>query len=263
MTFRRFGGITFSSTNNYVHSEYTNNSNLNITTRTGQPNSKELFRSHIDLSGNSILNVGCIYFEDGTVLCTAPTTSANANTNVNTNTNTNPNTNTYETKSNNYKLEIETSLLIDHYNEVIASAIPQMINDKLKTNVANTKQLQEDLSKQLQAIVTSAIPQLVADQFQEYTKKYLKPLQQDINNNNNNDVCYRGEGYIVDNKSTYIYIPFSQEFNADDFHLQVTPIYNPELGKMVVCNVLKISSNLFEVFGENCSFYWHATGTKI
>jgi hypothetical protein len=124
-----------------------------------------------------------------------------------------------------------------------------------------SKQLKEDLSKQLKVIVTSAIPQLVADQFQKYTKKYLKPLQQNINKNN--DVCYRGEGYIVDNKSTYIYIPFSQEFNADDFHLQVTPIYNPEAGKMVVCNVLKISSNLFEVFGENCSFYWHATGTKI
>ena len=157
MAFRRFGGITYSSTNNYVHSEYTNNSNMNITTRTGQLNSKELFRSHIDLSGNSILNVGCIYFEDGTVLCTAPPI-----------TNSITNTNTYETKSNSYKLEIETSLLIDHYNEVIASAIPQMINDKLKINVANTNQLQQDLTKQLQ--------EMVADHFHEYTTNNLSQL---------------------------------------------------------------------------------------
>ena len=71
MAFRRFGGTSYASTNNIVHVEYANNSNLNITSQTGLPNSKELFDSHIDVNQNSILNVGCIYFEDGTTLCTA------------------------------------------------------------------------------------------------------------------------------------------------------------------------------------------------
>jgi hypothetical protein len=70
MAFRRFGGTKYSATKNIVHSEYVNDSNLNITTQSGLPNSKELFESHIDMNKNSILNVGCIYFQDGTTLCT-------------------------------------------------------------------------------------------------------------------------------------------------------------------------------------------------
>ena len=77
MAFRRFGGINFAATNNIVHSRYSNTNNVNITQQSGQPNSKEVFKSHIDLSGNSILNTGCIYFQDGTTQCSAsiPTTA--------------------------------------------------------------------------------------------------------------------------------------------------------------------------------------------
>ena len=69
MAFRRFGGIEYAPTNNIVHAEYANNSNINITTQSGLPNTKELFDSHIDMHQNSILNVGCIYFNDGSSLC--------------------------------------------------------------------------------------------------------------------------------------------------------------------------------------------------
>ena len=44
MAFRRFGGTSYAPTNNIVHAEYVNNSNLNITTQSGLPNSKEVFQ---------------------------------------------------------------------------------------------------------------------------------------------------------------------------------------------------------------------------
>ena len=71
MAFRRFGGINYSSNNNIVHSHYSNNDNINIQNRSGLPNSKEVFKSHIDMSGNSILHLGCVYFQDGSVQCSA------------------------------------------------------------------------------------------------------------------------------------------------------------------------------------------------
>ena len=70
MSFRKYGGINYSSKNNIVHSNYSNNSNLNILNRSGMPNSREVFDSNIDMNGNSILNVECIYFTDGTIQCT-------------------------------------------------------------------------------------------------------------------------------------------------------------------------------------------------
>lgn len=71
MSFRRFGGIDYSGHNNIVRSNVSNNNNLNIQNKSGMSNSKELFKSHIDLSGNSLLNLGCIYFQNGSVQCTA------------------------------------------------------------------------------------------------------------------------------------------------------------------------------------------------
>ena len=65
-SFRRFGGLNFSSNNNIVKSNISNANKLNITNKTGLPNSKQIFASHIDLSGNSILHTGTIYFQDGT-----------------------------------------------------------------------------------------------------------------------------------------------------------------------------------------------------
>ena len=71
MSFRRFGGLNYSNTHNFVKSNVSNNTTLNIQNRSGQENSKELFKSHIDMSGNSVLNVGCIYFQNGSVQCSA------------------------------------------------------------------------------------------------------------------------------------------------------------------------------------------------
>ena len=66
MSFRRFGGINYAASNNIVRSNYANNNNVNIQNRSGLPNSREVFRSHIDMADNSLLNVGSIYFADGT-----------------------------------------------------------------------------------------------------------------------------------------------------------------------------------------------------
>lgn len=70
-TFRRYGGLNFSANNNITKSYISNSEQLNINNYSGLPNSKEVFASHVDLSGNSILHTGTIYFQDGTSMSTA------------------------------------------------------------------------------------------------------------------------------------------------------------------------------------------------
>jgi len=70
-TFRKYGGLNYSANNNITSSFISNANKTNINTVSGQPNSKEVFASHIDLSGNSILHTGTIYFMDGTSQNTA------------------------------------------------------------------------------------------------------------------------------------------------------------------------------------------------
>ena len=69
-TFRKFGGINYSPNNNITRSFVSNSEHLNVSTYSGQENSKEIFKSHIDMSGNSILNVSTLYFIDGSALST-------------------------------------------------------------------------------------------------------------------------------------------------------------------------------------------------
>ena len=69
-TFRRYGGLNYSANNNITRSRILNSEQLNINNYSGQQNSKEVFASHVDMSGNSILHTGCIYFQDGTSICT-------------------------------------------------------------------------------------------------------------------------------------------------------------------------------------------------
>uniref|UniRef100_A0A6C0ITF6 Peptidase S74 domain-containing protein n=1 Tax=viral metagenome TaxID=1070528 RepID=A0A6C0ITF6_9ZZZZ len=69
-TFRRYGGLNYSANNNIVRSYISNSEQLNTNNYSGLPNSKEIYKSHIDLDGNSILHTGCIYFQDGTSMCT-------------------------------------------------------------------------------------------------------------------------------------------------------------------------------------------------
>ena len=70
-SFRRYGGLNFSANNNITRSYISNSEQMNINNYSGQQNSKEVFASHIDLSGNSILHTGSVYFQDGTAMSTA------------------------------------------------------------------------------------------------------------------------------------------------------------------------------------------------
>ncbi len=71
-TFRRYGGLNYSANNNITKSFINNSEQLNVNNYFGQTNSKEVFQSHIDLIGNSILHTGTIYFQDGTSINSAP-----------------------------------------------------------------------------------------------------------------------------------------------------------------------------------------------
>lgn len=74
MLFRKIGGINYSANNNIIRSNYSNDRNLNIENKSGLENSREIFKSNIDVNRESILNLGCFYFKDGTVQCTATST---------------------------------------------------------------------------------------------------------------------------------------------------------------------------------------------
>ena len=71
-SFRRYGGLNYSASNNITRSYISNSEQMNINNYSGQQNSKETFASHVDMSGNSILHTGTIYFQDGTSMNTAP-----------------------------------------------------------------------------------------------------------------------------------------------------------------------------------------------
>ena len=70
-TFRKYGGLNYSANNNITRSFISNSEQMNINNYSGQQNSKEIFASHVDMSGNSILHTGTIYFQDGTSMNTA------------------------------------------------------------------------------------------------------------------------------------------------------------------------------------------------
>lgn len=78
-SFRKFGGLHFSPNNNIVKSYITNAKQTNSNTSYGQKNSKEVFDSHLDINGNSILHTGNIYFQDGTSMSTAGNNGAQGN----------------------------------------------------------------------------------------------------------------------------------------------------------------------------------------
>ena len=71
MAFRKYGGLQYSATNNIISSTISNTDNLSISNQVGLINSKVVSASHLDMSGNSIIDVNCIYFYDGTVQCSA------------------------------------------------------------------------------------------------------------------------------------------------------------------------------------------------
>jgi len=68
MSFRKYGGLDKAAKNNIVRNHYSNSDKPTISDTLGQPNSKIVSLSHIDMSGNSILHIGSLYFQNGTVI---------------------------------------------------------------------------------------------------------------------------------------------------------------------------------------------------
>ncbi len=65
-SFKKYGGINVSATNNIVKNNYTSANNLLIPYNIGLLNSKINSQSHLDMSNNSILNINTLYFSNGT-----------------------------------------------------------------------------------------------------------------------------------------------------------------------------------------------------
>ena len=66
-SFRKVGGLNYATRNNIVRSNYSNNTNPNISNVLGQVNTKTVSESHIDMSNNYLLNTEGVYFMDGTL----------------------------------------------------------------------------------------------------------------------------------------------------------------------------------------------------
>lgn len=73
-------------------------------------------------------------------------------------------------------------------------------------------------------------------------------------------VYYRGIGEIIDNISTTINLPYYASKLANDFTVQITPIYN---GQVNILNSSEVSNNKFIVYGNNCKFFWNVTGKRF
>lgn len=71
MSFRKFGGLQYAPSNNITRTHVSNQDNPTTSNYAGQLNSKIVYQSHIDMSGNSLMNVDTIYFLDGTSVSTS------------------------------------------------------------------------------------------------------------------------------------------------------------------------------------------------
>jgi len=71
MSFRKYGGLQYSANNNITRSYITNNEQEGVTDALGDYNTKIISKSHLDLSGNSLINVGAMYFYDGSIFNTS------------------------------------------------------------------------------------------------------------------------------------------------------------------------------------------------
>jgi hypothetical protein len=73
-------------------------------------------------------------------------------------------------------------------------------------------------------------------------------------------VYYRGKAEIINNESVTIEVPNYVSTLADDFNIQITPIYK---NKIISLNVSEMISNSFSVYGENSKFYWVVYGKRF
>jgi hypothetical protein len=74
-------------------------------------------------------------------------------------------------------------------------------------------------------------------------------------------VYYRGLGEITNDISTTILLPDYVKNLATHFTIQLTPIYSGK--KIGTLNASKIENNSFNVYGENCEFYWLVQGKRV
>jgi len=76
-------------------------------------------------------------------------------------------------------------------------------------------------------------------------------------------VYYRGEGKITNNYYTTIELPCYVNNLASNFTVNITQIYDEisEENQNLKCS--RVFSNKFNVYGKNCSFYWHVFGKRL
>ncbi len=73
-------------------------------------------------------------------------------------------------------------------------------------------------------------------------------------------VYYRGEGTISNNHSVEISLPDYVDKLANNFSVQITPIYNPNITKPLLTS--RVVNNKFTVYGENSDFFWSVYGKR-
>ena len=56
--FRKYGGVQYNATNNYVRNQIKDTGKLNVTDKIGEVNTFIFSESHIDMRGASFLNLG-------------------------------------------------------------------------------------------------------------------------------------------------------------------------------------------------------------
>jgi hypothetical protein len=72
-------------------------------------------------------------------------------------------------------------------------------------------------------------------------------------------VYYRGKGEIVEGDCVEIELPYYVHSLAYDFTVQITPIYS---GRIITLNAGEVEHSKFNVYGENCKFYWTVYGKR-
>jgi hypothetical protein len=69
-------------------------------------------------------------------------------------------------------------------------------------------------------------------------------------------VYYRGEAKIENNKSVMVTLPDYVSSFANNFTIQITPIYDEDSDNNTVYKTSRVKDNQFAVHGKNGSFYW-------
>jgi hypothetical protein len=77
-----------------------------------------------------------------------------------------------------------------------------------------------------------------------------------------NGVYYRGKGEITNNESVKIELPYYVDKFANDFTIQITPIFSGKRQSPISLETTEIEDNSFHVYGENAKFYWIVYGKR-